>query len=107
MRRREIQLGGGKGEERENSWNGEKEKNGKSTEHIINMLLSDNQISVGKRMKPENLKLLCSPVSSYHWQVGQVCYSSCSRENFSHFKTIATGMSLPDRRTPYHLLIFF
>lgn len=75
-----------------------------SRRHITNMPLSDNDISVGKWVKPEQ-KLLCSLVSTYHWQVGQVSYSSCSRENVLHFKTLPTGVCVPNPRILYHLLM--
>lgn len=77
---------------------------GESRRHITNVPLSDNDISAGKWVKPEQ-KLLCSLVSTYHWQVGQVSYSSCSRENVLHFKTLPTGVSVPDPRILYHLLM--
>lgn len=48
-----------------------KKTQGKSRKHYINLLLIDKEISVVKQMKP-----LCSLVPTFHWQVGQVSYSS-------------------------------
>lgn len=73
-----------------------KKTQGKSRKHYINLLLIDKEISVVKQMKP-----LCSLVPTFHWQVGQVSYSSCSRKNVLHTKTsMLTGMSATSKNLP-------